>query len=125
MKKIKVCVCACAIILVLYNIFCYIDTKEVINSFNSTLKSQEAAFPAFQRYVGNCKGNSHIEKTYSKVQALYVIHSLKKGIMYVKYTYQHFDKNGEDIGGSYNAPSKWYIEKKNGNWEVVKVEERP
>ncbi len=32
---------------------------------------------------------------------------------------------GEHIYGSSNVYAKWYIEKKNGNWEVVKVKEKP
>ena len=121
-KKILVLLFA---IVMLYNIFCYVDTNNILREFKNTVQNQQSTINSFERYVGNYKSDESIEKTVSKVKTIYVIHSFSKGIMYVNYTYEHFNKNGESIGGSCNVSSKWYIKKEHGKWIVYDIDEKP
>ncbi len=45
--------------------------------------------------------------------------------MLVNYDCETFNKNNEHIYGSSNVYAKWYIEKKNGKWLVVDIDENP
>ena len=50
----------------------------------------------------------------------------ENGTMWVWYTQEGLDSNGERITGSWNIPSLWMLEKNAvGQWEIVKIKEHP
>ena len=60
-----------------------------------------------------------------KCNRIFVVHNFKKGMMVVRYSNITYDYNDEVTDGNKNAISKWYIEKKNGRWVVVDIDEKP
>ncbi|MBQ8835186.1 MAG: helix-turn-helix transcriptional regulator [Oscillospiraceae bacterium] len=51
---------------------------------------------------------------------------LTDGTMWVYYSQEAYDENGETICGSWRIPSLWYLEKNAaGEWEVVAIKEHP
>ena len=53
----------------------------------------------------------------------WVWHDGKRGYMNIVYTACYYDSTGDLVSGSWNVDSKWYIEKRNGKWEVVDIYE--
>ena len=111
---------------IIFYIICFLDTNNTIHEFKKIVSEQKITNIAFDRYVGNyneAKGPA----TYSKIKInrRFVIHNFYKGIMYVKYSYEHYNNKGERIGGSWNIPSKWLIEKREKQWVVKFIEENP
>ena len=49
----------------------------------------------------------------------------RSGYMWVVYSANGFDRNGNLIYGSSNILAKWDIQKKSGQWVVVKIDEAP
>lgn len=110
----------------LYNIICYCDTLSVLSDFNHSVKTQKSTYSSFDRYIGNYSiYDGPIVLTDSKIYTLYAIHNFKKGVMYVNYSYEHYNDNNEVIGGSYRIKAKWYIRRKNGKWIVYDIDEKP
>jgi hypothetical protein len=68
------------------------------------------------RYIDQC----HI---YLKLNRIFSWHNFKKGALWFKYTCDVYDFNGNALFGRGDVPVKLFIEKVNGQWEVVKIEE--
>jgi hypothetical protein len=47
------------------------------------------------------------------------------GYIWVVYSVEGFDKNGNGVYGSWDVLSRWEIEMKNNRWEVVQIDEAP
>lgn len=47
----------------------------------------------------------------------------KSGYMWIVYSIDRYDKNGENVAGSTNIPCYWEIEKQNDRWVVTNVME--
>lgn len=47
------------------------------------------------------------------------------GTMWVYYSREAYDENGENICGSWDIPSLWYLEKIDGQWQIVGIKEHP
>ena len=60
-----------------------------------------------------------------KITRLLVLHNFFDGYIWVRYTHQGFDANGDLTYGSWNIPSRWKIHKENGKWHVVEILEAP
>ncbi len=79
----------------------------------------------YEYYNRNELYNDEIFDAEVKVQRRFVLHNFHNGVMFVSYDCETFNNKGEHIYGASNVYAKWYIEKRNGIWEVVKVEEKP
>lgn len=62
-------------------------------------------------------------RTKLSLRRSWVWHDGKKGYMNIVYTACYYDSTGDLVSGSWNVDSKWYIEKRNGKWEVVDIDE--
>ncbi len=62
-------------------------------------------------------------RTKLSLRRSWVWHDGKKGYMNIVYTACHYDGTGDLVSGSWNVDSKWHIEKRNGKWEVVDIDE--
>lgn len=106
------------------------DTDNLLTDFADCIKGN---------YVSNAIINTELYKYYNRnelynneisdadinIRRVLVLHNFHKGIMFIKYDCETFNKSGEHIYGSANVYAKWYIEKKNGVWTVVDVIEKP
>lgn len=103
-----------------------LSTNSLIEDFYDVThnnKSEEVDYGQLERYsipeyvqYNNIKTN---------IQRLFVIHSFRKGILWVKYSCIAYDENDKTVAGSTNIISQWYIEKRNGRWKVIKIKEKP
>ena len=58
-----------------------------------------------------------------KIIPLFVIHNWQHGYMYVLYSSKYMDAEKNVLNASCNILSKWEIEKKNGEWIIIDIEE--
>lgn len=92
-----------------------------------TLSSDEIKekYGLFGRYAfGSDHYNATAEKHTLKLWSAHFGSS--KGTMWVWYTQEGFNSNGERTTGSWKIPSLWMLEKNiDGQWEVIKIKEHP
>lgn len=60
-----------------------------------------------------------------RITRLLVIHNGRHGYMYVIYSREYMDAEKNIINASCNVPSKWEIEKIDGKWTIIDIEESP
>ena len=60
-----------------------------------------------------------------RVTPLLVIHNGRHGYMYVIYSNRYLDENNKTLNASCDIMSKWEIEKKDGEWTIIDIEEKP
>ena len=120
------------------SLLAYIGSAEDLAIANQVLAEAEAAFRdistpdtereerygKLSRYATaaerNAAGESHSLELWSAR-----FHSTD-GAMWVYYSQEAYDKDGELICGSWRIPALWYLEKsKAGEWEVVGIKEHP
>lgn len=123
-KKIMVVILAFIILIYLLILF---NTNTVIEDFKNCIRgeniSQELMSTELYQYFDDFNGR--ITDVDVNVTRWFVLHNFHKGVMYIKYSYEAFDKNGNHIKGASNVFAKWYILKINDMWEVIKIEEEP
>lgn len=108
----------------------YISTENLLDDFKDIVTNQRQegiSYDQLERYAlpTFVYDNISYDSVNIKVRRLFVLHNFRKGIVWVKYSYIAYDKEGNILAGTNNILSKWYIEKKNGRWKVVKIEEKP
>ena len=129
MKKIGIILLVIAAIAAAYSVMLH-DTDNIINDFKNCVaddpKSEIIKDTALYKYYNrNELYNDEIFDAKVKVWRRLVLHNFHDGVMFVSYDCETFNDKGEHVYGSSNVYAKWYIEKKNGAWKVVKVEEKP
>ena len=129
MKKKGIILLFITLIVVVYIITLH-DTDNIINDFKDCVadnpKSEIIKNTSLYKYYNrNELYKNEIFDAKVKVRRRLVLHNFHDGVMFVTYDCETFNNKGEHIYGSSNVYAKWYIEKKNGNWEVVKVKEKP
>lgn len=130
MKKKGIIISLFITLIVIVYIIMLHDTDNITNDFKDcvadTPKSEIIKNTALYKYYSrNELFKNEICDADVKVRRLLVLHNFHNGVMFVNYDCETFNDKGEHIYGSSNVYAKWYIEKKNGIWEVVNVEERP
>ena len=60
-----------------------------------------------------------------RVMPLLVIHNGWHGYMYVIYSNRYLVENNKTLNASCDIMSKWEIEKKDGEWTIINIEEEP
>ena len=132
MKKCKRCTNMIIIIIITLIFFIYgilvFDTNSVVEDFLSCVNNQNIHKEVkntelYQWY--NYKDDEIMNSADVEIRRRFTFHNFKKGIMYINYTYQMFDKYGNVIRSSHNINSIWHIEKRNGRWYVVEIDEGP
>lgn len=106
------------------------DTDSLLTDFANCIKGDSVSntitnTELYKYYNRNELYNNEISDADINIRRLFVLHNFHRGIMFIKYDCETFNKSGEHIYGSANVYAKWYIEKKNGVWTVVDVIEKP
>lgn len=114
------------LLIIIFYIISFVNTNSVIYDFKNCVSKQIITNTALDAYIG-CYNEEKGPVTSSKIEIhrRFVIHNFNKGIMYVKYSYKLYNKDGVIIGGAHNIPSTWFIEKNNEHWLVKKIKEKP
>ena len=76
-----------------------------------------------KRYDTSDLGTDVIRK--ARVTPLLALHNFKEGIVYVNYSAEARNQEGECVWGAWMIESKWYIRKENGRWVITEVAEAP
>lgn len=121
-KKILIIIC---ISLLIYYTVAFFNTDEVLNDFKKCITYQTSADSALDKYLGAYNYNDTVSNAKISISRRLVLHNFHKGLMYVNYTYYLYNSSGEEIGGSYNVNSLWFIKKRNNKWCVYDIKERP
>lgn len=116
-----------ASIILIYGIM-FINTNNVLDDFKELKLFKAERNKDYGRLYGayyreDLEGK--IKNVDLKCNRIFVVHNFKKGMMVVRYSNITYDYNDEVTDGNKNAISKWYIEKKNGRWVVVDIDEKP
>ena len=106
------------------------DTDNLLTDFTDCVKGNTSSnaltdTELYKYYNRNGSYSDEISDANVNIRRVFVLHNFHKGVMFVKYDCETFNKNGEHIYGSSNVYAKWDIEKKNGVWTVVNVSEKP
>ena len=74
----------------------------------------------FPRYYGLYERNVSFR---SIIIPYFWIHSFEHGYIYVIYSVEGRDDNGKLMCGSWRIPSKWTIDRINGQWVITDIDE--
>jgi hypothetical protein len=96
---------------------------DVLTTMNGSVAEQDTIGRPIDRYNGRYISESI--RWENRVIRLFVLHNFSDGVMWVRYTWGGYDRDGFRHGMGRNAPSKWIIHKENGRWEIVKIIEAP
>ena len=98
----------------------------VFHDHKHTSAENEALYGVLSRYATDCDRYSDVA---------FVNHSLElwsahlddhEGYLWVYYSYEAIDDDGETVCGSWKIPSLWKVEKNTaGMWDVVAIKEHP
>ncbi len=116
-----------AIIVMLYLIMLF-DTnalmKEVSEVFQGKVALSETKNRAIDQY-NIAPFNNDVEEVNLKITRTFVLHNFSTGYIWVSYTIEMRDSNGELLCGSWDVPARWTIKKEKGKWEIVEILEAP
>ena len=73
----------------------------------------------------NRKGDFNTVSVDVRITRRFVLHNFFNGYVWIKYTCQGFDADGNRTYGSWNISSRWKIHWESGKWEIVKINENP
>lgn len=118
--------CILCALLLLYA-FIFFNTNTVIEDFVSCVKGDNITKTLKNTELYNWYGKHDypVNQSDIKIQRCFVVHNFSKGIMYVKYSFENYDENGNFRKGASNIKAKWYIQKQNNRWTVNKIQEKP
>ena len=68
---------------------------------------------------------SDIAHAEMNITRLFVLHNWRHGFMYVIYSCEYTDENNKVLNASCSIISRWEIEKRDGEWTVIDIEEKP
>ena len=111
--------------LLIYYTVAFFNTNEVLNDFKKCITYQISTNSALDRYLGAYSDNDTVSNAKISISRRFVLHNFYKGLMYVNYTYYLYNSGGEEIGGSYNVNSLWFIKKRDNKWCVYDIKQRP
>ena len=114
------------IILIIYLLMLWTTNdivREVKNVMQGNISIEETRGTSLDLY--NRKGDLGTIFAEAKITRLFVFHNFFDGYMWVKYSCEGFDKNGNHTYGSSNVISRWKIHREDGKWQVVEIQEKP
>jgi len=126
-KKMVILLVVLIIALSLFVYLMYRDTDSVITDFVdiATLNDKHYInYGELQRYRYDEHCGTKVTRVQADVERYGVYHNFRKGVLWVRYTIRREDSLGNQLNGCI-ADAEWYIEKKDGRWLVVRIEETP
>lgn len=111
------------------------EDKEQIETAKKIIKDSEKSFKTSLQEASNydfgacstyCPDESVIkrsEKIDLSIDYMNTKQDGNSGYIWVKYSVEYLDKQGEVISGRYDAVSRWEIKKDGSEWKVVKITE--
>ena len=64
-------------------------------------------------------------EVYMTLVRLFVFHNFQDGYIWVYYSYEAYNQDGNLLTGSHSIPTKWKIHKESGKWEIFEIFEAP
>ena len=99
---------------------------EVRSAFMLELDSSETEGRAIHKYNHYWRGKDRdVGEINLTLRRRFVLHNFQRGYIWAIYSHTVYDTEGNLIGGSWRAPTRWRIEKIDGEWEIVEIYERP
>ena len=106
----------------------YITSKTILKEADnalSTITNDETAEKDFGELGYLCITDDQAITEKHKLKFIAADFSIDSGYIWVKYSSEAYDKEGELTYGSFNILSRWKIEKKDNNWVVTSIKEHP
>lgn len=89
--------------------------------YDSNIPNLNAHF----NFTGHFSSNESEVTTELKLQRVFAWHNFSKGILWIKYSVEIYNEQGERISGSWDVPVKLSIQKKDGEWIITHIDEAP
>lgn len=100
--------------------------NKAFSSLEENYKTSEEKYGLLSQYAYDRNSFSEAVKTDYELELLSVKCNDNYGYMWVKYSQEALDKNGNIVSGSWDILSRWEIQKdKNENWYVSGINEAP
>lgn len=100
------------------------QAEDAFSDISHTREENEEAYGVLSRYATTAERGAFEEK--HSLELWSARFDASSGYMWVFYSRELFNANGELISGSKDIPSLWYVEKnEDGKWVVVGIKERP
>ena len=121
------------VLLIVLVIFIYVamllDTNKLMSrvksAFRFELSLEETKGDLIDRYnFRKHFSNRDVGEIRLSIYRVYCIHNFKRGRLLIHYYYVAYDTDGKIITGS-KAFSNWEIQKEDGEWRIIDIEERP
>lgn len=106
----------------------YITAKEILKEADnalSTITNFETAEKDFGELGYLCVTDDDAVTEKHKLKFVAADFSGDNGYIWVKYSSEAYDKDGEVTSGSWDILSRWELEKKDNKWVVVSRKEHP
>ena len=106
----------------------YITAKEILKEADnalSTITNNETAEKNFGELGYLCVTDDDAVTEKHKLKFISANFSDDEGYVWVKYSSEAYDKNGEVTFGSWDILSRWELEKKGNKWVVTSIKEHP
>ena len=114
-------------ILILVYIVMFISTNSVIHDvenimYGNVKKSftENSPVSAYNR-----KDDFGTTSVNVEIKRIFVLHNFFDGYMWVNYTCEGFDNEGNRTYGDWKVPARWKIHRENGKWKIVEIKEDP
>ena len=104
----------------------YITAKEIIKEADnalSTITNDENAEQLYGELGYLCVTDNEAVTEEHKLKFIAADFSRDKGYIWVKYSSEAYDKDGEVTYGSWDILSRWELEKKDNKWVVISTKE--
>ena len=102
------------------------DVKDVFEGKVPKTETDNTPLDLYNYHHDRLKPNYEVE---AKVRPVFAFKFCKKGTILVYYEYWVYDENGKRLWGFAvrfpQQPSKWTIEKVDGEWKIVDIYEAP
>ena len=76
-------------------------------------------------FTGHFSANESEIKTDLNLWRIFAWHNFSKGTMWIKYSVEVFNANGERLTGSWDVTVRLSIQKTDGEWVVTHIDEAP
>lgn len=98
--------------------------KEAEEAF-STITDDETAYEAFGKLGSFCITDSDAVREMHNLDFIAANFSNDSGYIWVKYSSEAYDKDGEVTFGTWDILSRWELEKVEDKWVVTSIKEHP
>lgn len=115
------------LLLLVFYVVLFLNTNSVMRYAKSVFRGEIALeqvtdTPMYRYYPEN---EPELEKVDLNLYRTFVLHNFSDGYIWVKYDVAYIDSSGYEFSGSRNITARWKIQRENGEWKVVDIEENP